>query len=83
MYEYYYVMTMAQIELLTIDVPMVVYKKEPKRDKNGKIIPKKANPVDVARAAARYEAKYKKSVENKHSFDFSGYMTTEQNSVAP
>ncbi len=71
MYDYWWGLTAAQVELLSIDAPMVVYKKEPKRDKNGKIIPKKANAVDVLAATEKYKEKYKDK-ENKVSFDFSG-----------
>lgn len=61
MYDYWWGLTAAQVDLLSIDAPMVAYKHEQKRDKNGKIIPKKANAADVLKAAISYEEKIKKN----------------------
>lgn len=72
MYDYYWGLTIAQIELMSIDAPMVVYKREPKRDKNGKIIPKKAKAEDVLRSALAYKEKYKNK-SNNNSFDLRGF----------
>lgn len=73
MYDYYWGLTVAQIELLSIDAPMVVYKHERKRDKNGRIIPKKASAVEVMQATTAYKEKYKNK-ENKHTLDLSGLV---------
>lgn len=73
MYDYYWGLTVAQIELLSIDAPMVVYKHERRKDKNGKLAPKKANAVDVLKTAAAYKEKYKNK-ENKHTLDLSGFI---------
>lgn len=72
MYEYYWGLTVAQVELLSIDVPIVVFKRDKKRDKHGKLIPNKPRSVDVVKRAMEYEDKYK-NTENKHSFDFGGF----------
>lgn len=71
MYGYMSGYTIAQIELIAADVPMVVYKHE-KRDKNGKIIKPKPKAIDILRRKLEYEEK-KRRGEVKNTFDFSQY----------
>lgn len=72
MYDYYNTFTSAQIELLASDTPIIVYKHE-KRDKKGRLLPKKPSSVSVLKRALAYEQKYKNK-ENKVDFDFSDYI---------
>lgn len=58
MWAYKWVHTIAQIELITLDCPIIVYPKG--KDKNGKEFTK-ANADSVYNAADKWENKYKGS----------------------
>ena len=66
MYEYRCVMSMAQIELLGIDKPVIVYGRPGKKGKFGK-----PRAQDVADKARGWEEKYKNG--RKPKLDLSGY----------
>lgn len=66
MWNYYYGMTLAQIELLTSDCPLVLY--NTKKDKSK--TPKKDA---IEKAKKDWEDKYKKSQSNKIILDLNGY----------
>lgn len=71
MYGYMSGYTCAQIELMSADVPVVVYKHE-KRDKKGNVIKPKPKAVDILRKMLAYEEKMRRG-EVKTSLDLSGY----------
>ena len=71
MYGYMSGYTCAQIELMSADVPVVVYKHE-KRDKKGNVIKPKPKAVDILRKKLAYEEKMRRG-EVKTSLDLSGY----------
>lgn len=72
MYGYMSGYTCAQIELMSADVPVVVYKHE-KRDKKGRVIKPKPQAVDILRKKLAYEEKMRRG-EVKTSLDLSGYI---------
>ena len=68
MYEYMWVLTMAQVSLLALDQPIVVY--DHKKDKKKKGEFKKADPLAVLRAAQKYE---QNQSSQPKSFDLSSF----------
>lgn len=74
MWEYYWGHTKAQIELMTIDVPLTLFKK----DKSGKPKPGekgyKPNPKKLQEAVERW--KKKKEDRKKRGFSLSKFLNT-------
>lgn len=82
MYEYNYVYTIAQLELIACDVPIVVYdrkKKDRKARKKGEKRStddfKKAKALDVLQAADQWERKYSDKGGKDIAIDLSNFKT--------
>lgn len=66
MWNYYYGMTLAQIELLTSDCPLVLY--NTKKDKK-----KAPSKDDIEKAKKKWEEKYATSPSRTITLDLNGY----------
>lgn len=74
MYDYWWGLTAAEVELMAIDQPLVVY--DHKEKEGGKKKFKKANPLDVIRAKREWEEKYKGREDEKIKIDFSQFAVS-------
>ena len=71
MYEYRCVMSCAQIELLTIDKPVINYRTKGQKDRKGGEPSRRPTRQDVLGAAQKWEEKYKDG--HKPVIDLSGF----------
>lgn len=77
MYDYWWGLTWQEVQLLSIDQPLVVYDHKTEKKKGFK----KVNPLDVIRAKKEWEEKYKGREDEKIKIDFSQYMVTGKKNV--
>lgn len=72
MYAYYWLYTIAELQLLAIDQPIVVYHHENK-DKDGKRVFKKLDALTVLKAQKKYEESKAKRGDKPIVLDFSNF----------